>query len=75
MLVLKQLGPVNYLLQKTKNALPFVSHVDEMKCCYSRTPVVLNGNNVMQSFILQDGVHEMPDATAAAGKDLLQSQL
>jgi len=50
MLVLKQLGPVNYLLQKSKKALPFVSHVDKLKRCYSRPPVPsLEEGNIQQS--------------------------
>jgi len=43
-----------------------------MKRCYSRAPVV---DNVVQSPVQQEDVHEMPDATAAAGDDLLQSQV
>jgi hypothetical protein len=74
MLVLKQLGPVNYLLQKTKNSLPFVSHVDKMKRCYSRTPVVQKQNDVMQSSVLQDVATAMHDNTAVVSDDLLPFQ-
>ena len=40
MLVLKKLGPVNYAVQKSKSSLPFVTHVDKLKRCVSRPPIV-----------------------------------
>ena len=40
MLVLKKLGPVNYAVQKSKNSLPFVTHVDKLKRCF-KPPIVL----------------------------------
>jgi transposase InsO family protein len=48
MLVLKKLGPVNYLLQKSAKALPFVSHVDKLKRCYSKPSTVLTADKPVQ---------------------------
>ena len=36
MVIVQRLGPVNYLIQKSRNSLPFVAHVDKLKRCYNR---------------------------------------
>ena len=36
MVIVKRLGPVNYLIQKSRNSLPFVAHIDKLKRCYNR---------------------------------------
>jgi transposase InsO family protein len=37
-LVMDQVGPVNYRIQKTKRSTPFVVHVDKLKLCNGPTP-------------------------------------
>ena len=37
-LIIRQLPPVNYVLQKSKFAKPFTVHADKLKMCYSDTP-------------------------------------
>jgi len=37
-LVIRRLPPVNYVLQKSKFAKPFVVHTDKLKMCFSDTP-------------------------------------
>ena len=37
-LIVRQLPPVNYVLQKSKFAKPFTVHADKLKMCYSDTP-------------------------------------
>lgn len=35
--VLRQVGPVNYMLQRTKKSKSFMSHVDKLKPCLTTT--------------------------------------
>ena len=45
-LIIGQLPPVNYVLQKSKLAKPFTVHADKLKLCYSDTPALwTNGNS------------------------------
>jgi len=36
-MIVRACGPVNYLLQKSPKAKPFVAHVDKLRHCYGRT--------------------------------------
>ena len=38
-LIVKQLGPVNFVLQQSKRSKPFVVHVDKIKKCKGNTPI------------------------------------
>jgi len=40
-LVIDQVGPVNYIIQKSQKADPMVVHVDNLKLCESKTPCSL----------------------------------
>jgi len=37
-LIVKQLGPVNYQLQRSKRSVPFTAHVDKLKACLHNCP-------------------------------------
>jgi len=37
-LIVKQLGPVNYQLQRLKRSVPFTAHVDKLKACLQNCP-------------------------------------
>jgi hypothetical protein len=37
-LVVKELGPVNVMLQQTRKSQPFVTHIDKVKACLGVTP-------------------------------------
>ena len=38
-LIVRVIGPVNYVLQKSQKSKPFVVHADKIKLCYGSTPV------------------------------------
>jgi len=38
-LIVRQIPPVNYVLQRTRASKPFVTHVDKLRKCFSETPV------------------------------------
>ena len=37
-LVIREIGPVNYVIQKSQRSQPFVVHADKLKRCFSATP-------------------------------------
>src|SRR5208282_5606707 len=53
-LIIEQLGPVDYRIQKTRRSAPLVVHVDKLKCCIGSTP---------ESWITPNGAHHTGVAT------------
>jgi hypothetical protein len=61
-LIVREIPPVNFVLQRSQRSKPFVVHGDKIKRCYSTTPVswiptVYNGD-VQPSGTAVDPVHE-----------------
>jgi hypothetical protein len=48
-LIVKELGPVNYVIQLSKRSQPIVVHVDKLKSCLGETP---------ESWLLEDRTEE-----------------
>jgi hypothetical protein len=44
-LVIREIGPVNYVIQKSQRSQPFVVHADKLKRCFSATPKTWLRNN------------------------------
>jgi len=58
-LVMKELSPVNYLIQKSKRSRPMIAHVDKLKPWNTRswlTDELPNGGNVDRGWNADDGV-------------------